>query len=312
MAVDADDRQFGGNDGYTDEPDAFYSWDSRVPRSRDVQPGDRVVLWNKHQLIGASVVEGVEVGEGPKTSYRCKECGKASIKRRKAKRPFFRCHNQNCKAEFDDPITETVRVLTYRSVHAAAWVPLPGLLSGEELRKLCAEPESQHAIRPLNWDAFAGRVAAKGRALDLVPVDRRAESKSTGHKQVLTRVRIGQASFRKQLLDRFGETCALTGSCPNDVLEAGHLYSYAKVGQHHRHGGLLLRRDVHRLLDRGKLAVDPELLTVSVDEELLQYPAYAALDGRHIEVPVSDELRKWLREHWSQHRTGSTYLPLPA
>ena len=171
---------------------------------------------------------------------------------------------------------------------------------------MCVDSASSVAIRPLNWEAFAGSVAASGRALDLIPVDRRAESTSAGHKDVLTRVRLGQASFRKRLLDQFGGTCALTGSCPEDVLEAGHLYSYAEFGQHHTHGGLLLRRDVHWLFDRGKLAVHPELLTVSVDEELLKYPMYAALNGRHIEVPLSRAgHRKWLRDHWSQHRSDS-------
>src|SRR3954454_15661566 len=89
MAVDADDRQFGGNDGYTDQPDVFYSWDSRVPRCRDVRENDVVLLWDKHRLLGASVVEQIVIGEGPKTIYRCKQCGKASIKRRKVKQPFF-------------------------------------------------------------------------------------------------------------------------------------------------------------------------------------------------------------------------------
>ena len=65
-----------------------------------------MVIWDKHQLVGASVVEEIKVGEGPKTIYKCKKCGLASIKRRKVKLPFFRCHD--CKAEFDDPIAETV------------------------------------------------------------------------------------------------------------------------------------------------------------------------------------------------------------
>ena len=70
MAVDAGDRQFGGNDGYTDQPDVFYSWDDRVPRCRDVHKNDLVVLWDKHALLGLSVVEQIIGGEAPKTIYR--------------------------------------------------------------------------------------------------------------------------------------------------------------------------------------------------------------------------------------------------
>lgn len=302
MAVDADDRQFAGNDGYTDRPDIFYSWDSSVPRCEDVRASDIVALWDKHSLIGVSVVERIDPGEGPKTIYRCKECKKASIKRRKGKRPLFRCHNQNCKAEFDDPLTETVRVDTYRSVHDAAWRPLSGVLSGQQLRALCEKPGSQHAIRPLRWDDFAAALVAAGRSADVDTVEQRSDRAGNGHKQVLTRVRVGQPAFRRQLLSQFGEVCALTGSCPRDVLEAGHLYSYAKLGKHHTHGGVLLRRDIHELFDRGKLAIHPDLLTISVDDRLNGFAMYSELAGRSVQVAVTEKHRQWLREHWAQHR----------
>lgn len=302
MAVDAEDRQFAGNDGYIDHADVSYAWDSRVPHSRDIRAGDRVVLWDKYRLLGASIVEDIEVGQAPKTVYRCRECEQASIKKRKVMLPFFRCHNQTCKAEFDNPLTETVTVTTYRSVHDAAWVPLQDALSGPQLRALCIDPKSQHAIRPLDWRKFADAIAASGHARDLALVISRAEENSGGHKQALTRVRIGQASFRKRLLEEYGAVCALTGPCPETVLEAGHLYSYAMVGRHHRHGGLLFRRDLHTLFDRGKLAVDPDRLTLSVDEELLTFPMYAALEGRSIAAAVTTEHRRWFREHWIQYR----------
>jgi N-acyl homoserine lactone hydrolase len=46
-------------------------------------------------------------------------------------------------------------------------------------------------------------------------------------------------------------------------LEAAHLYSYAASGVHHLDGGLLMRRDVHRLFDLGHHAVRPNSLTLS-------------------------------------------------
>ncbi|SNS54468.1 HNH endonuclease [Geodermatophilus saharensis] len=302
MAVDGDDRQFGGNDGYADEPDVFYSWDSRVPRAKDVVVGDRVALWDKHRLIGASVVEEIQEGEGPKTIYRCKVCGQASIKWRKVKRPFFRCGNQRCLAEFDDPQTETVPVVTYRAIYDAAWVPLPSALSAKELRDLCRDPGSQHAIRPLRWQAFEESLASKGRPLALDDVDRRAGTLSGGHRIAATRVRRGQGAFRKSLLRTYGPVCAITGDCPEEVLEAGHLYSYAEVGVHHEHGGLLLRRDIHRLFDRGALAIEPETCTISVAPDLARYPMYAALEGGELAVPPNDRHLRWFRQHWSQHR----------
>ena len=302
MAVPSTERQFAGNDGYSDEPDGFYSWDSRVPRSRDVAAGDRVAVWDKSRLIGASVIEQIAVGEGPKTIYRCTKCGMSSIKRRKVKRPFFRCHNQICRSEFDEPFVEVVRVVTYRATHDAGWAWLPGLLTGSELRAMCQDPASQHAIRPLDWAAFKSAVAARGRAYDLSPLDQRADSPDGIAGQILTRVRIGDAARRDQSLVRFGEICALSGPCPADVLSAGVLLSYAHQGHRRTHGCLLLRRDIQWLFDRGRIAVDPDSLAVSVDNGLLVFSAYASLDARPLDIEVSKDLRQWFRDHWLQHR----------
>src|SRR4051794_14351061 len=82
LAVGAD-RQHGGNDGYDDDPDAHYSWDSTVPNGRVVQVGDRIVLWDKYAVIGASVIETIDAGTSEKTLYRCPHCQRAGIKARR-------------------------------------------------------------------------------------------------------------------------------------------------------------------------------------------------------------------------------------
>nr|WP_231707905.1 HNH endonuclease [Arthrobacter caoxuetaonis] len=123
-----------------------------------------------------------------------------------------------------------------------------------------------------------------------------------GHTSALVRVRKGQTLFRKSLIDRYGTICAFTGRCPLEVLEAAHLYSYASVGEHHEHGGLLLRRDLHRLFDRGKLAVHPRSLVIDIAVELHSYPLYQQLHGTKLQVSVNASQREWLGEHWKQHR----------
>lgn len=52
MALAPADRSYGGNDGYEDDISRFYSWNSRVPNSRAISVGDRVVLWDKLGLLG--------------------------------------------------------------------------------------------------------------------------------------------------------------------------------------------------------------------------------------------------------------------
>ncbi|WP_051811975.1 HNH endonuclease [Kitasatospora sp. MBT63] len=117
------------------------------------------------------------------------------------------------------------------------------------------------------------------------------------------RARLGQRAFRQRLLDTHGDDCAFTGPTPRAALDAAHLYSYAINGEHHDDGGLLLRRDLHRLFDLGLLAVNPEELTIDVSDQLAAYPLYADLHGKLLTVALSPGHRTWLESHWAVHRT---------
>ncbi|MGC5387269.1 hypothetical protein ACPXCJ_22480 [Micromonospora chalcea] len=81
LAVGAE-RQHGGNDGYDDDPDVHYSWDDTVPNARTVAVGDRIVLWDKEAVLGASVIEEIGTGRAEKILYRCPHCNGANIERR--------------------------------------------------------------------------------------------------------------------------------------------------------------------------------------------------------------------------------------
>lgn len=117
---------------------------------------------------------------------------------------------------------------------------------------------------------------------------------------------IEEHQARRHLLERFGENCALTGPTPPAALEAAHLYSYASVGKHHLHGGLLLRRDVHRLFDRGDLAIHPDRLSIDADPSLRTYKNYSPLHGRGLHVEVEPQHRAWIERHWIRHRVGAS------
>lgn len=299
MAVGAD-RQHGGNDGYDDQPDAHYSWDSTVANDTAIAVGDRIVLWDKRAAIGASVIERIDTGVAEKILYRCPACGKAGIKARKFVSPRFNCYK--CGAQFDEPKTSMITVTTYRSKHDAGWIDLERSLDGATLRALCYSPKSQLSLRPLRWPEFLD--AAKAAGFTSMPSIARRESAviGGGHDVRTVRVRKGQAAFRDRLLARQGPICAVTGPAPAAVLEAGHLYSYASVGEHHDHGGLLLRRDIHRLFDRGDLAIHPKNLIVDIAAGLMGYSTYSALHGRSLAVPVSSRQVTWLARHWEAHR----------
>ncbi len=297
-----DDRQHGGNDGYEDAPSTTYRWDNTVPHHGDVRPGDVIAVWDKRWLIGVSVVEAIDEGEATKIVRRCSRCGGSHIKRRKTKVPPWRCFG--CNENFDVASSEEKAVHTYASRHGEGWIELEGVLDGPQLRALCRSPRSQLSIRPLDWAAFVQAVRDAAPDVRLTVVEDRAERLRGGHSRANVRVRLGQMAFRRALIARYGQSCAFTGPAPLYVLEAGHLYSYAEVGEHDAFGGLLLRRDVHRLFDLGLIAVDPDSLTVDVDDQLSEYPQYAALHGQPLKLELSARHLAWLRDHWVEHRAA--------
>lgn len=299
-----DNRQHGGNSGYDDQVDVYYTWDSTVPNHASIKVGDPIALWDKARLLGISVVEEIVSETKEKLLFKCPHCGMAGIKARKNKRPLYKCYK--CAAEFDVPQSHTVQITEYRSRHDAAWTALEDLLPGADLRTLCVSPKSQLSMRQLRWDDFRDAIAAKGADRAVDRVDHRSPDFlfPRGHRFEIVRVRRGQRQFREHLLGSHGESCAFTGEAPARVLEAGHLYSYAQLGIHHEHGGLLLRRDVHRLFDDGWLAVDPATLRVDVADSLESYPQYARLHDQRLRAQLRDSQVEWLGHHWAEHRAS--------
>ncbi|MCO4698525.1 hypothetical protein LRR80_04605 [Streptomyces sp. RO-S4] len=299
-----DRREHAGNDGYDDNPAEHYSWDSTVPNHARLAEGDVIALWDRKELIGVSVIEAIETDTREKTLYFCPHCDKAAIKRRQQKAPQYRCYD--CGTSFDVPGRTTKQVTTYRSRHGEAWMEARGLLSGAELRALCDSPRSQHSMRPARWEKLRNALAAvTGNVGELDALEETRLAIPGGHRETVVRVRIGQGAFRKRLLADQGELCAFTGPAPATALEAAHLYSYAQSGEHHEHGGLLLRRDIHRLFDLGEIAVNPTTGTLDISAEMLAYPLYASLQGKPVSVPLQREHRTWLGRHWRLHRPES-------
>ncbi|MFE5191914.1 HNH endonuclease [Streptomyces sp. NPDC056628] len=299
------------SEGYDDNPATHYSWDSTVNNHAKLKVGDVIALWDGTELLGLSVIENIEVGQGEKDTPYCLKCGKADVAERKKKLPRFVCWNQECKHESDQAGWKRKRVTTYRSRHEAGWIDARGTLTAPELRALCMQPASQNSLRELRWDDFRRSITHGDVPLPLRVVDTTQKVIADGHGTATIRVRKGQPAFRKQLLEVFGEVCAFTGPAPVQALEAAHLYSYAANGRHHKGGGLLLRRDLHRLFDLGLIAVSPQTKTLHVADALKAYPDYAKLNDSPLTVPVTDDHLKWLTKHWGMHRAQAQAPMLP-
>jgi hypothetical protein len=95
----------------------------------------------------------------------------------------------------------------------------------------------------------------------------------------IAQLRPEQAAFRQRVGDAWGWRCAITGEAVPEVLQAAHVPGANwRVGNNNAADGILLRADLHRLLDAGLLRIEDGVVRVSVG-------SYAALDGRRLEMP---------------------------
>jgi putative restriction endonuclease len=73
----------------------------------------------------------------------------------------------------------------------------------------------------------------------------------------LIRSRLGPGAFRIIVTDNYARRCAVTGERTLPALDAAHIRPCADRGEHEPNNGLLLRRDIHSLFDRGYVTVTP-------------------------------------------------------
>ncbi len=77
--------------------------------------------------------------------------------------------------------------------------------------------------------------------------------------------------------------CAVTRCRTAEVLEAAHLIPYASNDPERDkiENGILLRADIHTLLDRHLVAINPDTMSLWVSSRLHE-TAYAGLNGKKI------------------------------
>ena len=74
-------------------------------------------------------------------------------------------------------------------------------------------------------------------------------------------LRTRQAAFRKRIFEKFNGRCAITGCDEPSTLEAAHLGSKGGWRTNHTEG-ILLRSDLHKLMDAGKLRIVDGVVSV--------------------------------------------------
>ena len=123
---------------------------------------------------------------------------------------------------------------------------------------------------------------------------------------VAMRRRLGQGAFRMAVTDGYGRRCAVSGERTLPILDAAHIRSYAAGGEHEMSNGMLLRTDIHKLLDRGYVTITEDLrfaVSARLKADFDNGAHYYAMQGRELARPkpgFSDpapEVLQWHREN---------------
>ena len=106
--------------------------------------------------------------------------------------------------------------------------------------------------------------------------------------------------------DIYERRCAVTQERTLPALEAAHIRPYGDGGEHEARNGLLLRRDIHSLMDAGYVTVTPDLhfeVSRRIKAEFDNGRHYYAMHGKTIHVPKETDQRpdpaalRWHNEH---------------
>lgn len=94
-AIEQEDLRYWGNDGYHDDSSLFYRYDSFVANHKNVKNGDVVIITNRENVLGVSVIEKIETQDINKKRNKCihPDCNAKKILPRKTIKPEWRCDN---------------------------------------------------------------------------------------------------------------------------------------------------------------------------------------------------------------------------
>ena len=85
-AIGNDDLRYFGNNGYHDDSTSFYQYDNFVPNHKQVKKGDIVIVTDRNNVLGISVIDNLTCTSYLKSRNRCpyENCTPAKLTLRKS------------------------------------------------------------------------------------------------------------------------------------------------------------------------------------------------------------------------------------
>ncbi len=169
----------------------------------------------------------------------------------------------------------------------ADWIPLP-----PDYQVNSPQGQSFDATTPSGKYLLERVTLALRAGQPMLVTEPRNEEMRFGESVV--RRRMGQGGFAMVVADAYGQRCAVTGERTYPVLEAAHIKPVSRGGLHRPDNGLLLRSDIHKLFDRGYVAIDPDgsfRVSRKLKDDWQNGRVYYELDGNTVRLPSVNFLR---------------------
>lgn len=120
------------------------------------------------------------------------------------------------------------------------------------------------------------------------------------------RTRPDQSSFAKAVKHNCFDVCVVTGSQIHSRCSAAHLVEHKDGGADYYTNGLWLRWDIHKMMDDGECAIDPETMTMHFLPYVLEAdPDLRAYEGKTLSATRKPINPEFLQGRW---RAFQTYL----
>ncbi|MBL0749249.1 HNH endonuclease [Nocardioides baculatus] len=145
---------------------------------------------------------------------------------------------------------------------------------------------------------LAGRPLAEAAPFELTDFDP-DDVRDERNRQLAERAaREGQNRFRTNVLNAYGGRCALSRSDAVPALEAAHITPYLGARTDVISNGICLRADLHRLWDRGQIALQEDTKQILISGAM-RATTYADLAGQRASLPSGENSPSWaaLRAH---------------
>lgn len=300
-SVSNEDTNYKSNDGYDDEIETKYVYDSDVANHKNIKPGDIAAIADKERVLGIAKISRIITSTKTKERRRCPFCEhkNTTYDIRKTKTPKYRCNKGHV---FEAPETEIAEVMSFEAIYSDSFRFPTMAVTVEKIRPYFQNNYNQNmSMQRLSsiffFKYFSEEIAAienliiypsaeeaDNIASDVDPESYRP-STADEREKIFAEIkrRRGQQKFRDALRKAYGDQCMITGCKVLEVLEAAHINPYRGEKDNHVANGLLLRSDIHTLYDLDLIGINPENFTISLSRQISEKSNdYKVLDGKKL------------------------------